>query len=80
MGGIVWIERGGDGTWYLRTPMADGRVGGRVEALARFQSLNNEASLAEIDAIITTWGWRRIGSLFVDEMGAYQVPVTPAAS
>lgn len=79
MDGIVWIERGGDNSWYLRTKPSNAHVSGRVEVLKHFASLHDDASLAEIDAVVTMWGWHRVGGLYADELGAYQVPVAPSA-
>lgn len=74
----IFIERGGDG-WYLRVLPGDGHTG-RVHVLKRFEGLDDELTLAEIDEVVKDWGWtRKPGvSLWEDDMGLIHVPVSPA--
>lgn len=80
MSDVIWIERLGDGTWGLRIHPDHEHPAGRVERLSRFVSLDDAATLAEIDQVVGAWGWRREEHLSIwrDEVGRLQVPVTPA--
>lgn len=79
MNDIIWIERLGDETWGLRIAPTGDHPAGRVERLSRFVSLDDEASLVEIDEVVSSWGWRREGLGYRDELGKLQIPVAPTA-
>ncbi len=75
---VVWVERGGDDSWYLRAAPTPEHPTGEVRELRRFVDLHDDTSIAEIGEIAESWGWIFDGALWVDEMGRYQVPVAPA--
>lgn len=75
---LLWVERAGDDTWYLRVAPSDEFPAGDVRELQRFAGLHDDASLAEIGEIAKSWDWIVEGPMWVDSMGRYQVPVAPA--